>query len=243
VNPRQRRGLVLLGLSLVGLIGVFALVASYVSEVRAEVEPKVQVLTLTENAPPFRALRPDMVELREMPERYVPRTALREVSDIVGLVPQTELVKESILQDGMLTAPPDLAAGQREIATLVDAETGVAGKVGPGSIVDIVASFPGDEDTAASTEVVVPGARVVDVGQTRLKGGNGVQGGGNADPQQVVPVTFALTPREELIVTYAEAFAQEVRLARLRPGERSELSREERVYRRGGGTREAVPTP
>ena len=241
MNPRQRRGLVLLGLSLIGLIGVFALVASYVSEVRAEVEPKVTVLTLTENAPPFRALTPDMVELREMPERYVPATALRDVADIVGLVPQTELVRESILQDGMLTTPPDLAAGQREIATLVDAETGVAGKVGPGSIVDIVASFPGTEDTPASTEVVVPGARVVDVGQTQLKGGNNVQGGGNADPGQVVPVTFALSPREELIVTYAESFAQEVRLARLRPGERSELSRRERIYRRGGGT--ASPAP
>ena len=42
--------------------------------------------------------------------------------------------------------------------------------------------------------MVVPGARIIDVGQPELKGGNGVQDQA-ADPAQVVPVTFALKPR------------------------------------------------
>ena len=57
-----------------------------------------------------------------------------------------------------------------------------------------------------------------------------------ADPEQVVPVTFALDPRQALTVTYAESFASEVRLALRRPGEATELTRRERVYRRGGGS-------
>ena len=51
-------------------------------------------------------------------------------------------------------------------------------------------------------------------------------------PATVVPVTFALNPKEALTVTYAESFAAEVRLALLRPGEESELNKKERVYRR-----------
>ena len=77
----------------------------------------------------------------------------------------------------------------------------------------------------------MPGARIVDVGQPELKGGNGVQEQ-QADPATVVPVTFALDPKEALTVTYAESFAAEVRLALLRPGEESELKKKERVYRR-----------
>ena len=50
----------------------------------------------------------------------------------------------------MLIAPPQLAPGQRELAILVDAETGVAGKIGPDSIVDVIATYPGG-DTKART--------------------------------------------------------------------------------------------
>jgi pilus assembly protein CpaB len=73
---------------------------------------------------------------------------------------------------------------------------------------------------------------VIDVGRPELKGGRGVQEQA-ADPEQVVPVTFALDARQALTVTYAESFAQEVRLALLRPGEEAALSPRDRVYRRG----------
>jgi pilus assembly protein CpaB len=46
----------------------------------------------------------------------------------------------------------------------------------------------------------------------------------------VVPVTFALKPRQALVVTEAESFANEVRLALLRPGEESGLRKKQRVY-------------
>ena len=88
----------------------------------------------------------------------------------------------------MLGSPPELATGEREIAILVDAETGVAGKISPGSIVDIVATFAGDEQQGikAESNVVVPGARIIDVGQPELKGGNGVQDQA-ADPARSCP--------------------------------------------------------
>ncbi len=127
----------------------------------------------------------------------------------------------------MLEAPPQLAAGQREIAIMVDAETGVAGKIHPGSVVDIIATYSGSETAPAQAEVVVPGARVIDVGVTVTKGDGKVQQQ-DAQPQSVVPVTFALTPEQDLAVTHAESFASEVRLALLRPGDLSELTKKQR---------------
>jgi pilus assembly protein CpaB len=168
-----------------------------------------------------------------MPRRWAPPTALRDRAKLVGKVAGTDLHKDSLLQDDMLVFPPELAPGQREVAILVDAETGVAGKIGPNSMVDIVATYEGNQENgiAPKSTVVVPGARIIDVGQPKLEGGRGVQEA-DSDPKQVVPVTFALTPKQQLRVTEAESFAQEVRLALLRPNETTPLKKDERTYTR-----------
>jgi pilus assembly protein CpaB len=233
MNPRQRRGLLLLVLAGLGLLAVFVLIASYVADVREEVDPKVELLSLSKPVRAFESVPDDAVTTVRMPERWAPPTALRDRAELVGLVAGSDLTKDSLLQKGMLISPPELAPGQREVAILVDAETGVAGKIGPGAVVDIVATYAGDpqQGIAPKSTVVVPGARIIEVGQPQLKGGRGVQPA-EADPTEVVPVTFALKPLEQLKVTEAESFAEEVRLALLRPGETSTLKQRERTYTR-----------
>ena len=231
MNPRQRRGLLLLVLSGLGLLAVFVLVATYVADVRTEVDPKVTLLSLKKPLKAFESVPDDAVDEVTMPKRWAPKTALRNRAQLVGLVAGSDLPPDSLLQKGMLIAPPELSPGQREVAILVDAETGVAGKIGPGSVVDIVGTFQGDPDRGIKPKstVVVPAARIIDVGQAQLKGGRGVQQA-EADPKEVVPVTFALTPKEQLRVTEAESFAQEVRLALLRPNETTPLKKGETTY-------------
>jgi pilus assembly protein CpaB len=233
MNPRQRRGLLLLVLSGLGLLAVFVLVASYVADVRTEVDPKIELLALSKPVKAYESVPDDAVTTITMPKRWAPPTALRDRSKLVGVVAGTDLSKDSLLQDDMLISPPELAPGQREVAILVDAETGVAGKIGPNSTVDILATFSGDERTGAAPKstVVVPAARIIDVGQPKLEGGRGVQQA-EADPKQVVPVTFALTPKQQLMVTEAESFAQEVRLALRRPNETTPLKPGEKTYSR-----------
>ena len=231
MNPRQRRGLLLLVLSGLGLLAVFVLVASYVADVRTEVDPKIELLALAKPVKAYESIPDDAITTITMPKRWAPPSALRNRSKLVGKVAGTDLTKDSLLQDDMLIFPPDLAPGQREVAILVDAETGVAGKIGPNSMVDIVATYAGNEQAgiAPKSTVVVPAARIIEVGQPKLKGGRGVQEA-EADPTQVVPVTFALTPKEQLKVTEAESFAQEVRLALLRPNETTPLKKGEKTY-------------
>ena len=233
VNPRQRRGLLLIAVAALGLVVVFVLVAGYVGDVRKEVDPKVTPARARQarrrRAGDHRRHGQDRDDAGALGAADA-RCAIP--AELVGLVAGTDLEPETLLQKDMLKAPPQLAPGQRELAILVDAETGVAGKIGPDSIVDVIATYPGrPRRKAAESRVVVPGARIIEVGQPRLKGGRGVQEQA-ADPEQVVPVTFALTPEQALLVSYAESNATEVRLALLRPGDEEELSGKERAYQR-----------
>src|SRR5690606_41410198 len=58
----------------------------------------------------------------------------------------TYISEGSLLQNSMVIPAPELEAGEREIAIMVNAETGVAGKVSRQSRVDIYATFPSDGD-------------------------------------------------------------------------------------------------
>jgi pilus assembly protein CpaB len=219
----------LLALAAAGLIGVFALVANYVSGVDTQVGPKVAVLVLNKDAKKNEAITDEMITEKLIPRRWAPKSAL-DRAQLVGFVAGSDLARNSILQEGMLITPPQLSQSEREVAILVDASTGVAGKIEEGSHVDVIAAFPGDQNGQKPNRsvVVVAGARVLAVGQPRLKtGGGDVQ----QDPTQVVPVTFALTKDQELRVSYAQSFAQDVRLALIPPGEDATRTLDQTIFK------------
>jgi pilus assembly protein CpaB len=233
MNPRQRRAILLLALAFAGLLGVFALVAGYVSDVNTEVGPKENVLQLTKDVPANEPIPDNAVAETRIPVRWAPKAALTSRAQLIGYVAASDLDAHSIIQEGMIASPPQLKAGQREVAVLVDASTGVAGQITPGRFVDVLAAYPADDqhNRPARTVVVVPSALVLAVGQPQLKGGNGVQEA-QRDPEQVVPVTFALDKRQEIMVAHAESFAADVRLALLPPRQPdAERSLDETIYR------------
>src|SRR4051794_20311788 len=177
MNPRQRRAVLLLTLAVAGLLGVFVLVANYVSDVETQVGDKIVVLELSQPAKANEAIDDDMVTERTIPKRWAPKEAIKDRAALTGYVAASDIPANSILQEGMLVTPPDIAAGEREVAILVDAATGVAGKIVPGREVDVIASYAA---TAADTEngtkseparsiVIVPGAKVIAVGTPRQK--------------------------------------------------------------------------
>lgn len=229
MNPRQRKGVLLLFLAALGAVGVFVAVSRYVADVREQVTPMTTALRLKRDLPAQASIARDAYEAVEIPRRWAPRDALLQELDLVGQVATSELARGSFLQIGMVKSSPQLRPGQREIAILVDAETGVAGKVGPGSVVDITATFGGEPGQGRESQIVVSKARVIDVGQPRGEGGD-PRDGQAVDPSQVVPVTFALSVRNTLILTYAESFAREVRLALTRENDTTRVPRSERRF-------------
>jgi pilus assembly protein CpaB len=211
--------MLLLLVAAVGLFGVFLLIAGYVSDVSKQVGPKVEILELTAPVAAYQPITASMLGEVAVPAKWAPPNALRDPSQAVGLVSNIGLPGGTELEQSMLNPPPALAPGQREIAIMVDAESGVAGQVTPGSQVDIVATYQGNnQGVRNSARVIVPDAKVLDVGSPTTTGGSATGSSAPSGQSQVVPVTFALTPDQVLQVSYAESFAQKVRLSLVAPG-------------------------
>lgn len=243
MNPRQRRGFLLLGLAFLGAVAVFIGVASYVADVRKNIRPATTVLVLKQNVDAQQPVTPDMLDPVRIPRKFVSKQAISDPTVIASRVAGQRLPQGAQLQEGMLVAPPTLEPGQREISVLISAETGVAGKIQPGDIVDIEATYGGDQRSLPSARTIIGRAQIVTIGAPQ-EGANRRNFGGN-DPERdignavnaagaggdaVLPVTFALSPRGVLVLTHAESFAEEVRLALIRPGDDSTVKKKRREY-------------
>lgn len=229
MNPRQRRGVLLVGLAIVGALAVFVSVVNYVSEVQSRVGPMTSVLRLATDAAPYAEMTADMVERVELPERWSLDNALTDPVELTGLVTPVGLPVGTVLQQGMLVEPPSLRPGERETAILVDAETGVAGKIGRGSIVDVFATFPSEDEVPAQAVIMVENARILDVGVPASTAEPNPTGGFSEG--QVVPVTFALSPSESLSLAYVRSFAANVTLALRAPLDEGTTGATQRSYR------------
>jgi pilus assembly protein CpaB len=217
VNPRQRRGVLLLILAAIGAGAVFFSVRSFVAEVRSRVGPEVTVLKLTREVPAFQPIPSDAVEPVSIPERWAPDQRIDSTFDFANTVAGTTLAPDTYLQEGMLVEAPELNEGEREIAILVSAETGVAYKLLPNQRVDIYATFAGDDQVPPCAGVIATNARIIEVGASQTRQTQTEQGA--FEPEEVVPVTFALDRDDIERLVYAESFAVEVRLVRVREGE------------------------
>ena len=223
---RRTRGVALAAASAVlALLGAASL-ARYAHDVDGRVGNLVPVVRLRHEVAALRPLTASDVEVVRLPRRWAPPRALARPEQAAGLVAATRLGPGTHLTTDLLVPRPELAPGQREVAILIDAATGVAGKVAAGSRVDIVATFDGAEGREARSEVVVAGAAVLEVGDLRLdEADDDGLGAGRS-----VPVTFALSVREALVLTYAESFAARVRLAAVSPLDDRPVPVDERTF-------------
>jgi pilus assembly protein CpaB len=205
MNPRQRQGLLLVMIAAAGLLGVFLLVANYVSNVSKQVGPKIQILVLIKSLPAYQPVTASDLGEVVVPVKWAPANALTQPAEAIGLISTSQLQAGTDLQGGMLTQEPTLRPGNQEMAFTVDAETGVAGQITPGSLVDVVATYgSGGTGGKGYSEFVARGLRVLDVGQ--------VAGGGAA------PITLSLTPLQSLALSYVESTANKVRFVLDAPG-------------------------
>lgn len=228
MNPRQRRGALLIGASMAGALAVFLALTSYVGQVRAQVGPMAPTVRLVADLPPFTPVADAMIEVVDAPERWRPAIAVGSPSQVIGRVAATQLPAGTVLQQGMLRPPPSLERGLRELAILVDAETGVAGKIDVGSIVDIVATRRAEGEQPPRAEVVIEAVEILSIGTAAPAADQTLSGdfvSGNR-----VPVTFALPPDDILRLAWIESFAETVRLALRSPLDPTRLPPEQRVY-------------
>jgi pilus assembly protein CpaB len=225
MNPRQRRGVLLMVLSALAAVLVFAGVSSYVASVNSKVGPMVTVYHVTKDLPAFTTLSSENTEPAEIPERWAADNTVLRGSDIDGRVTATPMTAGGTISLDGLVPPSDLDPDEREIAVNVDAVTGLAGRVRPGDRVDVYAVFAEVPGLSKQSRILVQNVRVVSVlGQQQ------VQSPDAKTIENVIPVTLALSPTNALSVTYANSFAQEVRLVGLPPGVAQDRSKERKTF-------------
>ncbi|MFE6226516.1 MULTISPECIES: Flp pilus assembly protein CpaB [unclassified Streptomyces] len=214
MNSRQRRGVILLLLSVLCALGAFAGVLAVISDVNAKVGPETTAYRVARDVEPYRRLTAADFEKISLPRRWLSATAVTDLAQIEGKTAVTTLRKGSLLQRDMIVPRPELRPGEQEIAIMIDAATGVAGKITPGATVNIYATFDGaTKDEPSQSRLLVAGARVIDVGTlTPFK-----PKPDSRTTTEAVPITFALSARDTQRVAYAESFAEHVRLALVAP--------------------------
>ncbi|MDK1343349.1 Flp pilus assembly protein CpaB [Streptomyces sp. 378] len=229
MNSRQRRGVILLLLSVICALGAFAGVLSVISDVKSKVGPEVTAYRLTSDVPPYTTLSTGQFEEITMPERWLSDNAVTDLREIQGKIAVTTLRAGSLLQSDMIVRRPALQPGQQEVAIMIDAATGVAGKITPGASVNVYATFEGArEGDPDQSKIIVTNAKVLDVGEfTPLKPDEGNR---TQQPTDAVPITFALSALDAQRITYAESFAKRVRLALVAPGSDTTVPERDRTY-------------
>lgn len=230
MNSRQRRGGILLVLSGVCALAAFAGVFTVINDVESKVGSEVTAYELNRDVPAYEELSASQFDRVRIPKRWLPDTAVTDLADVRGQIAATDLRKGSLLQRDMAADRPALAPGQREIAIMIDAETGVAGKINPGNAVDIFATFEGENGEKPSSQIIVSNAKVIDVGELKALDPDADS---RRQSDEAVPITFALATIDAQRVAYAESFATHVRLALIAPGSDTSkpLPPSERTYR------------
>ncbi|MEU9355131.1 Flp pilus assembly protein CpaB [Streptomyces griseoloalbus] len=229
MNSRQRRGVILLLLSVLCALGAFAGVLSVINDVESKVGPEVTAYRLKSDVAPYTPLSRGQFEKIEMPERWLSENAVTDLREIQDKIAVTTLQAGSLLQSDMIVNQPALQPGQQEVAIMIDAATGVAGKITPGATVNVYATFEGErEGDPSQSKIIVTNAKVLDVGRlTALEPDENDRG---REPTDAVPITFALSTIDAQRITYAESFAQRVRLALVAPGSDTTVPEQDRTY-------------
>ena len=243
MNPKQRRGLILMIVAALGAIAVFLGVVTYVQSVSADVGPKSTVYVAKEDIARFQPISLDDVETQEVPDKFITPQMVTTKEQLAGQKASTAIQQGSTLQTDMLEAASSLEDGQREISVNFDAALGINGRVAPGDTVDVIAAFAKRLDNDQGAEnykradipynvagVLVRNARVVSVGQpTDPNAEVGAADQTGAEVSQV-PVTFAVSVDEASRLAYGEAFAVSMRLMRSGNNETGSQISDEDLY-------------
>lgn len=228
MNPEQRRGLLLLALSAVGAVVVFALVASYVGSVSSQVGPMSTVYVADRAIAPQQAVGADDVVARQVPTRYVTPATILDQGGFLGHRSIDGISKGTWLQEDLVEPASSVADGEREVSVTFDAAQGINGRVRPGDLVDVVGAFAARQESSVgdpsvrraqipdnTAGVLVRDARVVSVGAATRAGtpvGTADQGG--TDVEATVAVTFSVPLEQAVRLSYGEAFAVSLRIVR-----------------------------
>ena len=126
------RRLVPISIAVVVFVGALALIRP---------EPTLSVVVAASDMSAGWTIGVADLEVREVPQRLVPADALSDPAAAVGQALLVDRVAGDVIRPGNLGQPVTLGADERAVAVRVTDSGGMAGLIGPGDIVGIVASI------------------------------------------------------------------------------------------------------
>ncbi|MEX0992672.1 MAG: SAF domain-containing protein [Solirubrobacterales bacterium] len=227
-RPRRFRFLLLGGASLLCGGVAASIVQDHESRVRSQVGPLIPVLVAAREIPRGKLLGPsdaNRVVQRRIPARFVPRGALRTVSQALGYRALAPLAVGDYVTSSVLAAPSAGSAETRLGATdkgrLV--QVAVAGgafvleQTPPGSLVDVLVTS--DRGGAPRTYLALQRVRLAQAAPP----GDRTSTSGTDQASDAV-ATLRVSLRQAIVLTAAQNFAREVRLVPRSDGDRRLLS-------------------
>ena len=132
---------------------------------------RVDIVVMARDIDVPRELGAEDVEMRAVAADLVPDDAIRSLTDVVGLVPRTPMLRgQIVLARSVADELADFRSGQavpdgyRAVAIPVTAVGAVGGAIVPGSRIDVLAvPIAGRAPAGRTAEVLVTGATVLDV--------------------------------------------------------------------------------
>ena len=221
MNPRRRRGLLLISVA----IASGGLAASQVHEreqsAARELGPAVPVLVAARDLPAGTRLTAGLVAIRELPARFAPPDALSSRARVVGARLAVPARAGAYLGAGLFAGAGGrdrygLRRGER--AVTVEVAGGIGGAApGRGARVDVLVSTDGPG--GGRTQMALAGAELLQVGEPAA-------GYAAADPSDAATgptalATLRVSVRHAIYLTAADNFAREIRLLVRPPGDRS----------------------
>ena len=189
-------------------------------EVERQVGPGAEILVAARDLPAQSRLRSRDLALREVPESFVPRDALRAVEEAAGLRIATPVAKGGYLTAGHVRTTEragrggGLRRGERAVELAVAGGEALAGSSSPGSRVDVVVSSE-SRDGAGRTFLALEDVELLGLRSTGASAsppGDGGDSEPGAAAKASAVATLRVTLRQAVYLTAAENFAREVRL-------------------------------
>jgi Flp pilus assembly protein CpaB len=209
---RRARAALFFALALFAAAAAAAIVAGYGSSVARGYGPLRPVVVLEAGLPAGRPIGPreiaSRLDVRRVPERFVPAGALAVPGDALGLVPLGPAPAGSYLLASQLRPPrrrrrPGLAGGRRPVEISVSgADALLALGRASGSKVDVVVTSEPDGSGPGRTYVAAAGVPLLALGP-------GEDGPG---PGGASAATLGLTRAQALRLIAAESFARKLTL-------------------------------
>jgi Flp pilus assembly protein CpaB len=198
------------------------LAGGYRSDVAAQLGPLRPVVVAREPLLAGRPLEPEDVarslEVRRIPERFVPPGALALPGDALGRAPAGPVTPGSYVladqlrlpQERSSNRPPGLGAGKRPVEISVTAAGALTARSPREQRVDVVVTTePGPGGGPGRTYVAAESVALLDL---RSGGAGGASDALPGAPAETWVATLALTRTQALRLIQAESFARAVRL-------------------------------